>query len=440
VKLALITSVGLSLIVSVMAGLACAVDQTVPGAGNSAAATLARKSPLVQSAYDFLIGHAQQIHNASVRSATVDAISNPNTCIMHRANLTPAARASILQQLGNAGLVDPGDNATFPNGLIAGVFPPLIDDGSNCPKLPMPFFAAPGSVFHGHHSYPGGLAIHETFNDISDMALADDYRQVFGHSNESGLPVVGPAAGGSASGHSERDQKPEISIDPDIIVDAPIWHDWAKPIVFQWNVDGSEFQELNFGGNGTSDAFGGPGNSKTGAHHIIGLAEAIKRGVPPDFVIAQACAHSNPTLGNEYKVVNWLRAAAIMAQIDPVAAGYLYKDNSGRFRLPPLRKLGDLDLTGKALLQTNLLVEYTLHNLSDADFTFSIPAVTTVEVILQTVAPGFGFNPANTNYNNAFRNPVLTYLGAERLLIEYGNGGLDAVKAEIQKLRSAKII
>src|SRR5271166_4514110 len=159
-KLQLFTSVGLSLIVSVMAVPTGAVDQTVPGAGNSSAATLAGKSPLVHSAYNFLIGRAQQIHNSSVRNATVDAISNPNTCITHRANLSPAARASILQQLSNAGLVDPGDNATFPNGLIAGVFPPLIDDGSNCPRLPMPFLAAPGSVFHGHHSYPGGLAVH----------------------------------------------------------------------------------------------------------------------------------------------------------------------------------------------------------------------------------------------------------------------------------------
>jgi hypothetical protein len=254
------------------------------------------------------------------------------------------------------------------------------------------------------------------------------------------MPVIGPAANGSPSTHSKRDRQPEIWIDQDTIIAAPIWHDWAKPIVFQWNADGSEFQELNFGGNGTNDSFGGPGNSKTGAHHIIGLAEAMKRRMPPDLVITQACAHSAPTLGNEYKVVNWIRAAAIMAQIDPVAAGYLYKDSSGKLRLPPLRKLGDLDLTGKTPTQTNLLVEYTLHNLSDADYTFSIPAVTTVEVILQSVAPGFGFNPSDANYNNAFRNPVLSYLGAERLMIEYSNGGLDTVKAEIQKLRSAKII
>jgi hypothetical protein len=436
VKLRLI-AVGLSLIVSASAVPVRAVDQTTPGAGNSAAATLARNSPLVQSADRFLISHARQIHNSLVRSATVDAISNPNTCIRHRANLTPAAKASIVQELSKAGLVDPADNATFPGGLIAGVFPPLVDDGTQCPKLPMPFFASAGSLFHGHHSYPGGLMIHETFNDISNMALADDYRQVFGHHDKSGMPVVGPASGLS---RGDSEGKSDIVIEQDVIIAAPIWHDWAKPIVFQWNADGSEFQELNFGGNGTRDAFGSNGNSKTGAHHIIGLAEAMKRGLPPEFVITQACAHSSPTLGNEYKVVNWLRAAAIMAQIDPIAAGYLYKDSAGRFRLPPLRKLGDLDLTGKTLAQTNLLVEFTLHNLSDADYTFSVPAVTTVEVILNAVAPGFGFNPSDPNYNNAFRNPVLSYLGAERLLIEYGNGGLAAVKAEIQKLRSAKVI
>jgi hypothetical protein len=80
------------------------------------------------------------------------------------------------------------------------------------------------------------------------------------------------------------------------------------------------------------------------------------------------------TSGNEYKVVNWLRAGAIIAQIDPVAAGYLYVDAVGNLRLPPLRQLGNnvnLNTAG----QTNVLAEYTLHNLSDADFTYSGPAV-----------------------------------------------------------------
>ena len=49
--------------------------------------------------------------------------------------------------------------------------------------------------------------------------------------------------------------------------------------------------------------------------------------------------------GNEYKVVNWLRAAAIIAQIDPVANGCLMVDNAGHLRRPALRQLGNnLDL------------------------------------------------------------------------------------------------
>jgi hypothetical protein len=89
--------------------------------------------------------------------------------------------------------------------------------------------------------------------------------------------------------------------------------------VFQWTETGGEFPELNFGGDGKTDKFGTTGNSKTGAHHILGVAETIKRGLPPEFVITQASAHAAPAEGNEFLVVNWIRAAAIIAQVDPVA-------------------------------------------------------------------------------------------------------------------------
>ena len=61
-------------------------------------------------------------------------------------------------------------------------------------------------------------------------------------------------------------------------------------------VDGSEFAEYSFGGNGTAD-------SLTGTHHILTIV-----------VISMASAHSTPTSGGENK-------AAIVAQIDPVDAG-----------------------------------------------------------------------------------------------------------------------
>ena len=413
-----------------------AADQTVPGPGNATAITLSSKSPMVQSAKEFLLERIKKIDNPTTRASTLDAIANPTTCVAHRAGLTESQKDTILQELVAAGLVDTRDDATFPNGLKAGVFPPLLEDHSACPKLPQTFFSAPGSFFGGHHSYPGGLSVHESFNDVSSLNFANGYRRVYGHS-EGGLPVIDL----SDASVLLSDKPADIFLSEDVMIAAPIWHDWAKSMVFQWNSDGSEFQELSFGGNGQTDNFAAPGNSKTGAHHMISAAEAMKRGLPPDLVIAQVSAHSHTIPDNEFKVVNWLRTAAILAHIDPVAQGYLSRDAQGRLRLPPVRRLGEVNLNAASPSQTNLLAEYPLHALSDADSTLTEPAVTIDQVILRTLAPEFGFDPNQAAaYNNGFRNPVLSFLTAERLLITYGNNGLDGVRIEINNLRRRGII
>jgi len=403
-----------------------AQDQTIPGAGNQQAVELSQKSPVVQRSYRFLQSQAAKIRDQRLRKETQDAITNPATCIQHRSRLTQRDKQRILENLVKAGLIVVEDQTSFPGGLMAGVFPPVINDGSACPHLPQTFLSAPGSEFGGHHSYPGGLAVHEAKNEMAAVNLADDYRRMYGRTR------------GTAS---VEETKSAIFIDQDIIIAAPIWHDWAKAIVFQWNKDGTEFKELNFGGNGAADNNGSAGTSKTGAHHILGLAETMKRGLDPILVITQASAHAAPTSGNEFKVVNWLHAAAIIAQIDPVEKGYLTTDKHGRLRLPAVRKLGSVDLLNADPPQTNLVAEYTIHNLSDADFTFSTPSVTTVQIILQELAPEFGFDANDTaRYNNGFRNPVLSFLTAERLLMIYGSKGLQGVRSELQQLRARKVL
>ncbi len=368
-----------------LAPCALAGDQRVPGAGNEDAAVLARKSPMVQSAYAFLLSQAKTLKDAKLRAETLDALGNPQTCVHHRANLNAAKKEAILTTLVSQGLLNPEDGAGIGGAAMAGVFPPLRNDGGACPQLPQPVLAAPGGVsLTGHHSYPGGLPIHEANNEVADLHLAEEYRAVYGHSSSS------PAAGGAQLPALDDDlihvvqpsssAPSDIFIDQDLIVGAPLWHDWAKAMVFQWNADGSEFGELNFGGAGVNDDYGAAGDSRTGAHHILGLAEEMSRGLSPAFVITVQLARTvAPTGGNEYKVVNWLRAAAIVAQIDPVAKGYLAKDASGNLRLPALRKLGagvDLNAAG----QPNVLVEYTLHNLSDGDATFSTASVDAANV------------------------------------------------------------
>ncbi|HKE30889.1 MAG TPA: hypothetical protein VKD65_04130 [Candidatus Angelobacter sp.] len=403
-----------------------AQEQNTIGAGNQQAFELSRKSQVVQRSYWFLLSQAAKIRDPQVRKETEDAIANPKTCIQHRANLTQQDKQRILENLVKAGLIVVEDQTGFPGGLMAGVFPPVNDDGSACPHLPQPFFAAPGSEFEGHHSYPGGLAIHEAKNEMAAVNLASDYSRTYGQSYGKRL---------------SKQAQSQVFIDEDVVIAAPIWHDWAKAIVFQWNKDGTEFRELSFGGNGAADNDGNTGNSKTGAHHILGLAEAMKRGFDPVSVITQASAHAAPTMGNEFKVVNWLRAAAIIAQIDPVEKGYLTTDKHGRLRLPPVRKLSTLDLLNADPPQTNLIAEYTIHNLSDSDFILSTPAITTVQIILRELAPEFGFDANDTaSYNNDFRNPVLSFLTAERLLMIYGNKGLQGVRNELRQLRVRKLL
>jgi len=251
-------------------------DQTKTGAGNAAAIALAKKSPIVSSAYQFLLSQTARITDDKLRKETLDALGD-NPCVRHRANLTDAQKDAIVQTLISQGLVNPADAASIVGGVKAGVFPALVDDGTACPKLPQKFFSAPGSTsVFGHHSYPGGLVVHESNNDVADVHLAAEYRQVYGHRGHDGFPTI-DRDDLNGAGFTGDDRDFDIFINEDLIIGAPVWHDWAKTMVFQWNANGTEFIELNFGGAGKTDGFGGaPGDSRTGGHHIITIAEEVR--------------------------------------------------------------------------------------------------------------------------------------------------------------------
>jgi hypothetical protein len=418
-------------------GSAGAQNAAGPGPGNALAIKQAESSALVSSARSLILGTLNGVQDVRAREATRDAIDNAGTCVAHRVGVSEQDKAAILDRLKTEGLVDLGDDNKFAGGLMPGIFPPLIDDGSQCPRAPQTFWSAPGSVFEGHHSHPGGLAVHVAFNLSSFISFADNYRRVYGSSvGPTGLPtIVEPGRPSPAPAVSD------VPISQDLAILAPLWHDWGKILVFQWNGDGSEFAERNFGGNGKTDNYGAPGDSKTGAHHIIGLAETMKRGLPAELVVTQASAHSAPSAGNEYKVVNWLRAAAILAKVDPVANGYLRRDQRGQLRLAPMREMASFAMQSMLPNEPSLLVEYVLHNLSDADFIFTGPAATEAGALLKSLAPRFGRDPNDAAaFNTGFRNPVLAQLSAERLQIIYASKGLEAVAAEIEKLRKAGLL
>src|SRR5215467_8925513 len=430
-----LTSAAFALLTTV--GTAGAQNGAGPGPGNALAIKQAESSALVSSARSFILRTLDGVQDARARDATRDAIDNPRTCVAHRVGVTESTKAAIFDRLKTEGLVDLADDGKFSGGLMLGIFPPLIDDGGQCPRMPQTYWSAPGSIFEGHHSHPGGLAIHVAFNLSSFLSFADNYRRVYGSSaGATGLPTIVPSGAPSPAPAVS-----DVPISQDLAILAPLWHDWGKVIVFQWNGDGSEFAERSFGGNGKTDKYGASGDSKTGAHHIIGLAETMKRGLPPELVVTQASAHSVPSGGNEYKVVNWLRAAAILAEVDPVAKGYLKRDQFGQLRLAPMRQMPSVAMQSLLPDEPSLLVEYVLHNLSDADFTFTGPAATEAGALLKSLAPRFGHDPNDAAaYNTKFRNPVLAHLSAERLQMIYASKGLEAVAAEIEKLKRAGLL
>ena len=218
-------------------------DQSVLGAGNQAAQQLAARSPLVSSAVALITQRIAEISDPTLRSATLDGVTNPLTCVAHRVGMNETTKAEILQALLAEGLIDPVDEPTIPGGLKVGVFPPLPDETGPCPHLPQPFASAPGSFFGGHHSYPGGLAVHEAFNLSSDLSFADNYRKIYGGTSANGLAEIAaapPAPDKAAIPIDHHHRRASVAR-------------LGKADGFPVNEDGTEFTELNFGGNGKTD-------------------------------------------------------------------------------------------------------------------------------------------------------------------------------------------
>ncbi len=369
-----------------------------PGPGNAIAARIAHASPLVAQALRDMHLLMAQVGDPVLRRATADADENPATCIRHRAGLDARGERAIVDQLLAAHLLGGGSGNI--GDLIAGVFPPVLDAGSLCPHLPQPFYASPGGDNAGHHRWPGGLAVHTAFNAHMAIALAREY-----------------------------DHQTGLRSDHGAVIAAALWHDWAKMLVFQWQADGREFSEIPLGGQGIADDFGQVGDSRTGAHHILGVAEAMARGLSASQVLIQACAHGSPAGGRDWMLVNWLRTAAIIARVDPVRRGYLMTNAQGRLALPLAQ--------GAEVWRAECLINFQ----SDQNYVFAEAAAAVADRVLAQLAGRFGYDATDgPRYRNRYRNVVLSELGADHIQLQMQHGGMAAVTADLRRLHKAGVI
>lgn len=314
---------------------------------------------------------AGDLPDPTVRAATLDALRMPAPLYQTRSP-RQTDREAVRQELLAAGLIS--DAVT-----LDGIFPPVGDPH----EPPQAYWSAPGSTYAGHHAFPGGLVIHSWVNATIANQFVDSYDRAYGLVSESN------------------------ALDRSIALAAPLWHDLNKVTVFQWKDDGSELVEQAI--------------ADTGAHHPLSGAEAIVRGMSPDFVVALLGAHDPPQSGTPMvRLINYIRAASIIARVDPVAYGLLKPWDD------PIAPAG----LGLAHLPPR--VEGHVNHLSDHDFVFSGDSSALVVNALKTLAPEFGIDPTGDPARyNLFRNTVLAQLSDMRLYGYLQTSGLDGVRARI---------
>ncbi|MDR1519435.1 MAG: Tat pathway signal sequence [Planctomycetota bacterium] len=314
---------------------------------------MAARSPMIQASWQYLRREAERIEDRTLRALINDIYGNSSPRL---ANLDSGSRKLVWEQLNAAGYTKQDRNNFLPP------VPPDMNDRYPC-------VAAPGSGYGSHHAYPGGLITHVAANVMITSAIVDTYKEVYGY-----------------------------DVNRDIAVAAQLLHDLHKPYVFQWLDDASSRVEQPLAG--------------TGEHHVLSLAELIVRQAPAELIVAQACAHTHP--GNETEenqVVNWLKAAAIIAGADPVRYGLL--DASGKTLPLPRRQEG-----------------FICH-LGDHDFVLSVPAVQWTLPVMREIAKRdykLSDNDLRGKPFNSLRNMVYSQVSAMRLEHAYV-GGRERVRA-----------
>lgn len=327
---------------------------------------MAKRSALVNADWAFLHQIADEIADRQLHDTVLQILNNPAPTLLQRYP-TAGDREMLRQTLVNAGLL-------APNVAVDAFLPPC----ANPQTAPQPFFAAPGSGYMSHHSYPGGLVTHTAMNLRISLGLYEGYYQTFGY-----------------------------KLNRDVVIAAQMLHDLHKPWVFQWRDNGASLPEAAIAG--------------TGGHHILGIAESVYRDLPAPVIIAQACAHSHPgTAKDEADVVNWLKAACIIAGKDPVQKKLLAPD-------------------GQTLPLPRSQEGFVTH-LGDHDFVFTVPAALWMIAALKKIArQEFGLSDTDLAGKkfNAIRNYVFSQATIEHLYYILNTQGEDALTAAVKNMIAA---
>jgi hypothetical protein len=253
---------------------------------------MARTSRLVSGAYNELLQTAASLEDPSYRRLMTECIVSPKITFLEQ---FPADqdRRRLFDEMVTLGFFNPADNPdhVWPRGHMD----------------PQTYLTAPSSHNDFYNAHPGGLALTVAYNIRMADAYTQNYRQMYGIPTNRDLPAA-----------------------------SLLVHEYPKVWLYQWQNDGSWLEEPRTVYDDTWHA-----------HCIYVTAELMHRRFDARIVMAMAAAHQlsflEASMDGRRVVTNWrglervahfIKAASIMAQVDPVAYGLLEKRNGDVVLVP----------------------------------------------------------------------------------------------------------
>ncbi|MGA2842225.1 MAG: hypothetical protein ABSG18_19020 [Steroidobacteraceae bacterium] len=243
--------------------------------------TMANASRLATAAYSELLQVAASLEDAAYRRLMTECIAAPKVTFLEMYP-TEADRRRLFAEMVKLGFFNKEDSPehVWPGGHMQ----------------PQTYLTAPSSHNDFYNAHPGGLAVTVAYNIRMAEAYTNNYRQMFG-----------------------------LPINRDLPAAALCVHEYPKVWLYQWQPDGSWLEEPRTVYDDTWHA-----------HCIYVTAELMHRRYDARIVMAMAAAHQLSALEASmdgrrvvcqwhglHRVAHFIKAAAIMAQVDPVDYGLL---------------------------------------------------------------------------------------------------------------------
>ena len=254
---------------------------------------MANASRVVTSAYNELLSVAASLEDSEYRRLMTECVARPKITFLE---MYPSDqdRRRLFDEMVKLGFFNKGDSPdhVWPRGHMD----------------PQTYLTAASSHNHFYNAHPGGLAVTVAYNIRMSEAYTANYRQMMG-----------------------------VPINRDLPSAALCVHEYPKVWLYQWLEDGSWLEEPRTVYDDTWHA-----------HCIYVTAELMHRRFDARIVMAMAAAHQLSALDARMEghdvICNWIgldrvahfiKAAAVMAQVDPVEYGLLSK-KSGKVVLEPV--------------------------------------------------------------------------------------------------------